>query len=108
MRLKFGMTGTEASVNTCTIIVEIEHDGETTVLGAMADSVQEVLELDPGEIEPPPRIGTGLKAQFIKGMGHHGAQFIMILDIDKVFSTEELAIAQEAGVETPLLEQAAV
>ena len=108
MRLKFGMTETEATVNTCIIIVEIGLEGETTVIGALADSVQEVLELDPGQIEPPPRIGTRLKTQFIKGMGHHGAEFIIILDIDKVFSAEELAIARETGLETSQLEQVAV
>jgi purine-binding chemotaxis protein CheW len=108
MRLKFGMSRTETTVNTCIIIVEIELDGETAVLGALADSVQEVLELPPDQIEPPPKIGTRLKTQFIKGMGHHGAQFIIILEIDKVFSAEELAIAQEMGVETPIAEKIAV
>jgi purine-binding chemotaxis protein CheW len=106
MRIKFGMTATRATVNTCIIIVEIELDGESAVLGALADSVQEVLELGPDQIEPPPRIGSRLKIQFMKGMGHQGAQFIIILDIDKVFSAEELAMAQETMIETPLLEQA--
>jgi purine-binding chemotaxis protein CheW len=97
MRLKFGMTKTEASVNTCIIIVEIELEGEATILGAMADSVQEVMELDPDQIEPPPRIGTRLKTKFIKGMGKRDEDFIIILDIDKVFSADELAIAQDMG-----------
>ena len=108
MRLKFRMSGSETTVNTCIIIVEIGIDGETTVIGTLADSVQEVLELDPGQIEPPPRIGTRLKTQFIKGMGHHGDQFIIILDIDKVFSADELAIAQEMGVELDVMENIAV
>jgi purine-binding chemotaxis protein CheW len=90
MRLKFGMTVTEKSVNTCVIITEVNLDGEGTVLGAMADSVQEVLDLEPGEIEPPPRIGTKLNTEFIRGMGKRDEQFIMILDIDKVFSAVEL------------------
>jgi purine-binding chemotaxis protein CheW len=97
MRLKFGMSKTEKSVNTCIIIVEIMLDGETTVLGALADSVQEVMDLDPHQIEPPPRIGTRLKTKFIKGMGKRGDQFIIILDIDKVFTAEELAIADDMG-----------
>jgi purine-binding chemotaxis protein CheW len=108
MRLKFGMTGTTVSVNTCIIIVEIEIDGEISLLGALADSVQEVLELDPGQIEPPPRIGTRLKTQFIKGMGHQGAQFVIILDIDKVFSAEELAIAREMRTEADVMQDVAV
>lgn len=91
MRVKFEMPAAAKTVNTCIIIVEIYVEGETTVLGAMADSVQEVLELEPGQIEPPPRIGTHLNTDFIRGMGKRGEQFIMILDIDKVFSAEELA-----------------
>jgi purine-binding chemotaxis protein CheW len=50
MRLKFGMSMTEKTVNTCVIITEIEVDGEKTVVGAMADSVQEVLDLEPEQI----------------------------------------------------------
>ena len=91
MWLKFGMTGTQRSVNTCIIIVEIEIDGETTILGALADSVQEVLDLDPDQIEPPPRIGTRLDIKFIKGMGKRDSDFIIILDVDKVFSADEVA-----------------
>jgi len=99
MRLKFGMTMTEKSVNTCIIIVEIELDGETTVLGALADSVQEVMDLDPDQIEPAPRIGTRLNTKFIKGMGKRDKQFIIILDIDKVFSVDELAAVRDVSEE---------
>jgi purine-binding chemotaxis protein CheW len=90
LRLKFGMTKTEKTVNTCVIIVEVTVDRETTVLGALADSVQEVMDLGPGNIEPAPRIGTKLDTDFIKGMGKHDERFIIILDIDKVFSVEDL------------------
>ena len=97
MRLKFGMPQAEKTVNTCIIIVEVELDGESTVLGALTDSVQEVFEFEPEQIEPAPKIGTKLKTDFIKGMGKRDDQFIMILDIDKVFSSDELAIVQDAG-----------
>jgi purine-binding chemotaxis protein CheW len=95
MRLKFGMSVTEKTINTCVIIVEINLDGDTTVLGAMADSVQEVFELETDQIEPAPEIGTRLKTEFIKGMGKRDDSFIIILDIDKVFSSEEVAMVQE-------------
>lgn len=101
MRLKFGMSVTEKTVNTCIIIVEIDLDGDGTVLGALADSVQEVVDLEPDRIEPPPRIGTRLKTEFIKGMGKRGDNFIIILDIDKVFSVDELALAQNMKNELP-------
>lgn len=102
MRLKFGMSATESSVNTCIIITEVLVDNETVVLGALADAVQEVLDLDAGSIAPPPRIGTKLRTEFIKGMGRQNERFIIILDIDKVFSTEEItAVRQDEIVAGP-------
>jgi len=102
LRLKFGMTKTEQLVNTCIIVLEIGLDDETTVLGALADSVQEVIELEPAQIEPPPKIGTRLKTEFIRGIGKGDSEFIMILDIDKVFSSDELsAIETATEEETP-------
>jgi len=99
MRLKFGMALTEKTVNTCVIITEVGVDGETVVLGAMADSVQEVLDLEPGEIEPPPKIGTKLNTDFIRGMGKRDDHFIMILEIDKVFSSGDLEMLQGGGAQ---------
>ena len=101
MRLKFGMSETERTVNTCIIIVEVTIEGETTVLGALVDSVQEVMDLEPGQIEPAPRIGTRLRTEFIQGMGKRDNHFIMILDIDKVFSADELAAVENAGARAP-------
>lgn len=100
LRLKFGMAKTDKTVDTCVIITEVNVDGEQTVLGALADSVQEVMDLGPDSIEPAPKIGTGLNTEFIKGMGKHNERFIIILDIDKVFSVEDLAAVQ-AGREEP-------
>jgi purine-binding chemotaxis protein CheW len=91
MRLRFGMSATVKGVNTCIIIVEVKVDEETTVLGALADSVQEVLDFEPEQIEPAPRIGTRLNIEFIRGMGKRDEGFVMILDVDRVFSADELA-----------------
>ncbi len=97
LRLKFGMACKEKTQNTCIIIVEVTVDGERTILGALADSVDEVVELEPGQIEPAPKIGSRLNTEFIKGMGKHGDQFIIILDIDQVFSTDDLSVFQASG-----------
>jgi purine-binding chemotaxis protein CheW len=105
LRLKFDMTRTENSVNTCVIIVEVMVDGDTTVLGALADSVQEVIDLGSESIEPAPRIGTKLRTEFIKGMGKRDDGFIIILDIDKVFSSDELSLVKQDG--SALAEQTA-
>ncbi len=87
---KFGMAKMRKTVNTCIIIVEITVDGETSVLGALADSVQEVVDLEAGQIEPAPRIGARSGEEFLKGIGRHNDRFILILDIDKVFSMDEI------------------
>ncbi|MDX9714967.1 MAG: chemotaxis protein CheW [Dissulfurispiraceae bacterium] len=100
LRLKFGMSRTEKTVNTCVIIVEISIEGETTVLGALADSVQEVIELEPEQIEPAPKIGTRFRTDFITGMGKRDNQFIMILDIDRVFSSDEIAAVHGTGADS--------
>ena len=94
MRLKFGMSQTENTVNTCVVVMEIALGGETTIVGSLADSVQEVLELEPDLIEPAPHIGTRLKTDFIKGMGKHNDQFIIILDSDKVFDEETMGLLE--------------
>jgi len=104
LRMKFGMGETRRTVNTCIIIVEVELDGEATVLGALADSVQEVYEMESSQIEPPPRMGTRIKTEFITGMGKSGDRFIVILDINKVFSAEELTLAADAGRGQPVAE----
>ncbi len=96
LRLKFGMTMTEKTVNTCVIITEVTVDNDTTVLGCLADSVQEVLDLESSQISAPPKIGTKLRTEFIRGMGKRDDRFIIILDIDRVFTTEDLSRVAKA------------
>jgi purine-binding chemotaxis protein CheW len=95
MKLKFGMEPTEKTVNTCIIVLEVSIENETTIVGALADSVQEVVELDPAQIEPPPRIGMKLNIDFIRGMGKLNDDFVMILDTDKIFSFDEGTVLAE-------------
>lgn len=99
LRLKFGMAKTEQSVDTCIIVLEVCFEEGTTILGALADSVQEVIDLEQQQIEPAPRIGGLIRTQLIKGMGKRGHTFIMILDIDEVFSPDELDMVQTVGEE---------
>jgi purine-binding chemotaxis protein CheW len=94
MRIKFGLPERERTVDTCIIVTEIMVDEESTVLGTLVDSVQEVFELDPSQIEPAPRIGIRLKTDFIMGMGKREDHFVIILDIDKIFSSHDLELTQ--------------
>ena len=100
LRLKFGMSSTERTVNTCIIVVEVQMgEEEALVLGALADSVQEVIEMEPEQVEAVPHIGSRLNADFIRGMGKHDDRFIMILDIDKVFTNDELVSVTGSDLE---------
>ena len=82
-------------------------DGESNVIGALADSVEEVIDLEPEHIQPPPKIGTKIQTDFIKGMGKRDAQLIMILDMDRVFSAEDLTAARGAEASKAAMEAAA-
>ncbi|MGE4299884.1 MAG: chemotaxis protein CheW [Desulfovibrionaceae bacterium] len=97
MRMKCGMQPVAQTVNTCIIITEVDLNGEKTIVGVMVDAVCEVLEMPPESIEPPPRMGTAIRSDYIHGMGRHESDFVMILDIHKVFSAEELASFSAAG-----------
>jgi len=90
LKMKFGLGQVEQTLNTRIVIVEIRREDTVSVMGALADSVKEVLELETDSIDPPPRMGAAVRADFIRGIGRHGDRFILILDVDKVFSTEEI------------------
>jgi purine-binding chemotaxis protein CheW len=90
LRVKFGLPPIETTLDTRIVVMEIVIDNETTVLGALADSVHDVMDIGRDQIEPAPRIGAKKDARFIKGIGKQDEQFIIILDIDKVFSSEEI------------------
>ena len=95
-RMPFGLPETEKTVDTCIIVLEVEMENEVTVIGAIADSVREVFEINTADIEPPPRIGTRFETEFISGMGKHNDNFIIILDVNKVFSSHELDLFRHA------------
>lgn len=87
---KLGLGEVQRTINTRIVIMEVTRDGVPTVMGALADSVREVLELDSGSIAPPPRMGVQGKADCLRGIGNHEGRFILVLDVDQVFATDEL------------------
>ena len=91
LRLKFAMSKTERTVDTCIIVMELGLGEEQATVGALADSIEEVIDLDPGDIDPPPRLGTQISTDLISGIGKKEGHFIIILDIKEVFTLEELA-----------------
>ncbi|MBF0566823.1 MAG: chemotaxis protein CheW [Nitrospirae bacterium] len=95
LRLKFGLPMIEKTISTCIIITEVNVGENSAILGAMVDSVQEVLEIGADKIEPAPHVGTHIRIDFIKGMGKHKDNFIIILNTDNVFSEDELTVEQD-------------
>jgi purine-binding chemotaxis protein CheW len=90
LRIKFGLPEKEVSVDTSIIVLSIDLNGEPVLIGSQVDAVREVLELKSEEIAPSPTIGAKYNSGFIEGMWRTDDKFIMILDIDKVFSTDEV------------------
>jgi purine-binding chemotaxis protein CheW len=96
LAVKFGLPPTVVTRRTCVVMVEIEHDGEALVLGVMADSVHQVVELGPDEIQPPPSFGPKVRVDCIQGMGISNGRFVVLLDIDRVLSATEIIAATTA------------
>ena len=94
---RFGGRVTEVSRRTCIVIVEVTEEETRHDIGIMVDAVSEVLDIPGSEIEPPPTFGARIRAEFIFGMGKVSGKFVIILNINKVLSIEE--IAQLTGTE---------
>ncbi len=95
---RFGRKATEISRRTCIVIIEIDvGEGVRQDIGAVVDSVSEVLEIPRSEIEPPPAFGARIRSDFIRGMGKVAGKFVILLDVDKVLSIEEMAEMSRFG-----------
>ncbi|CAG0982750.1 Chemotaxis protein CheW [Burkholderiales bacterium] len=92
LAVRFGRTPTAVARRTCIVIVEMASDEDTRqVLGVIVDAVNEVLEIAPQDIEPPPSFGARIRSDFIEGMGKVGGQFVILLDMSHALSIDELS-----------------
>ncbi|MBN2612867.1 MAG: purine-binding chemotaxis protein CheW [Bacteroidales bacterium] len=94
-RIKFGMSETEFTNNTCILVLDIILSGESVRIGALVDAVHEVLEIDDSQILPPPSLGSKYKSEFIDGMVKLGEEFIMLLNVELIFSTDDILNLKE-------------
>ncbi len=94
---KFGMDIKETTKRTCIVIVEVELEGETTLMGCIVDKVLQVQDINDELIDPAPTFGATIQTNFIKGMAKIDEKIIVILDINKILSIEEIAIVQDIG-----------
>ena len=100
LAMVLGMQPIEKTEDKCIVIVEVKDDGNITRMGALADSVREVIHLDPDRIDPTPRVGMKLDPDFILGIGKRNDSFIIILDIDDVLSDDHLLQVEKTNEKT--------
>ena len=94
---RFGGKSSQVARRTCIVIVELEQDDQKHDIGVMVDAVSEVLEIPRSDIEPPPSFGAKIRTDFISGMGKVGGKFVIILDVARVLSVEEIAMLSQIG-----------
>ena len=118
LAIKFGLELKPVTKTTCIVIVETQFESQNTTIGILVDAVSQVMELAAEDLQPVPEFGTRVKVDYLLGMAQLGKKFALLLDVDKVLSTDELlhlngvassaeeGQAAEAGV--PVTSEAAV
>ena len=94
---RFGRTGTALTRRTCIVIVEVPGDQGTQDIGVVVDAVSAVLEIAPADIEPVPAFGARIRSDFIAGMGKVNGRFVILLEVGKVLSIDEIAALATVG-----------
>lgn len=87
---RFGKRTTTVTRRTCIVILEVECDCENQVVGIIVDAVSEVLEIPNDQVEPAPSFGAKIRADFIQGMGKVNGKFVIVLNVNKVLSINEI------------------
>jgi len=91
LRMKLGLSATTITENTRILVLEVAVAGRQIVLGLIADRVFEVMSLDLGQLEAAPDIGIAWRSDYIRGVGRRGDGFVVVFDLPKLFSTEDIA-----------------
>jgi purine-binding chemotaxis protein CheW len=107
---KFGMEQKPVGKTTCIVIVETRFENQEAIVGLIVDAVNQVMELSADDIQPVPDFGTRVKMDYLIGMAQSGRKFAMLLDVEKVLTTEELHDLSEvsAHAENAIAESAEI
>jgi purine-binding chemotaxis protein CheW len=92
LAVRFGRTAKETTKRTCIVIIETASGERHHQMGLVVDAVSEVLEIPAADIEPPPEFGARIRTDFIHGMGKVNGQFVVMLDVARILSLEEIAV----------------
>jgi len=100
LAVRFGRQPGAITKRTCIVIIETESAGQTHQMGVVVDAVSEVLEIPRSDIEPPPEFGARIRIDFISGMGKVNGKFVVMLDVNRILSLEEIAVVTAMGKES--------
>ena len=92
LAVRFGRARSAVTPRTCIVIVEAQQGSEQHDLGVVVDAVSAVAEIPDADIEPAPSFGAKLRSEFMTGMGKIGEKFVILLDVGKVLSIDELSM----------------
>ena len=101
LRLRFGIHATEYTDRTCIVVVEIEGDDRTILVGIVVDSVSEVMNIKSTDIEDRPAFGADINTDYILGMAKMQGGVKILLDIDRVLNAEEVESLHTTGLDNP-------
>ena len=99
IRLRFGLTQTVYTDKTCIVVMEVNIDNQKILVGSLVDEVVSVLEFSNDDILPAPSIGSKYESEFIEGMVKIDDKLIMILDINKIYTVNDVSILKEKTVD---------
>jgi len=108
LAIKFGLPATEVTRRTCIVIVELRADEETLIMGVMADSVHQVVDFTAEQIQPAPAFGPRVHVDCLRGMASSNGKFVLLLDIDRVFSSDEVVVAGSTIAADEIIDHIAV
>ncbi|RMO92437.1 Chemotaxis protein CheW [Pseudomonas syringae pv. philadelphi] len=95
---RFGRQNSDITRRSCVIIIEAStEDGQPQDIGLLVDNVSAVLEIPASQIEPPPNFGARIRADFISGMAKVDGKFVIVLEVEKVLSIDEMSSLAAAG-----------
>lgn len=101
LAVRFGRPACATTKRTCVVIIEVESEKGRQEMGIVVDAVSEVLEIPAADIEPPPEFGARIRIDFIAGMGKVNGKFVVLLDVNRILSVDEIAVAACLGEATP-------
>ncbi len=96
---RFGRPPSTITRRSCIVIIESRFEEDSQDIGVIVDTVQEVLEIPPAEIEPPPTFGTRIRPDFIQGMGKLGNRFVIILNLARILSVDEMSVLAQVSTD---------